>query len=533
MKNGKHWYSLMVYSFTQRSLDIGQRILARRALQSRKENGQFLTPMPLARFMAEQLGTVQDGDHILDPAMGSGTLLCALIERLIEENGPVEVCMDGFELDVELFMAAQSTLNDAAAYGAEQGIRVHLNLFHTDFVLNGLRFLRPLLLDTPVGHHQYQHIIANPPYFKINTTDARRQMMEGILSGHTNIYTLFMGLAARMLQDGRACFIVPRSFCSGTYFTRFRREFLEQVLPQRIHLFEARDDAFSQDDVLQENLVFTFAPRETKQASFSVAVSSSATVDELASGVIIREMTSEQFISPAGLFRLPTSEMDGMILDVVDSWTGSLHEYDLAISTGPVVPFRAEAYLLDEPDGAATVPLLWMQHIRPQQITWPLDNGFYKPQYIRSTPDAVPLLVRNANYVLLRRFSAKEEHRRLVAAPYLADRFSYSLLGLENHLNYIYRRSGEMSESEAVGLSALLNSGLIDRYFRISNGNTQVNATELRALPLPPLPVIAAIGQALMKETNHADLDAMVPQTLQTYRLVPPDFPILRETRVV
>lgn len=523
----------MIHSFAQRSLDIGQQILVRRALRSRKENGQFLTPLLLARFMAEQLGPIRDGDHILDPAMGSGTLLCAVIERLIEESEPVEVWMDGFELDDELFAAARSILSDATAHAAEQGIQIHLNLFHTDFVLNGLRLLRPALLDTPVGHRHYQHIIANPPYFKINTTDARRQAAEGILSGHTNIYTLFMGLAARMLQEGRACFIVPRSFCSGTYFTRFRREFLEQALPERIHLFEARDDAFSQYDVLQENLVFTFAPRETERESFSIEVSSSVTVEALANGVTTREITSDQFISPAGLFRLPISEIDEMVLDVVDNWAGSLHEYGMAISTGPVVPFRAESYLLDEPDAATAVPLLWMQHVKPQQITWPLNDDFYKPQHIRSTPDAKPLLVKNANYVLLRRFSAKEEHRRLVAAPYLADRFAYALVGLENHLNYIYRRDGAMTEAETIGLSALLNSGLIDRYFRISNGNTQVNATELRALPLPPIPVIAAIGQVLMKEANDADLDAVVIHTLQTYMLVPPDFPILRETRIV
>jgi adenine-specific DNA-methyltransferase len=90
-----------------------------------------------------------------------------------------------------------------------------------------------------------------------------------------------------------------------------------------------------------------------------------------------------------------------------------------------------------------------------------------------------------------------------------------------------------MSKAEVVGLSALLNSGLIDRYFRISNGNTQVNATELRALPLPPLQVITAIGQAVMKDGKAVDLDAIVVQTLQTYLLVPTDFPILRETRAV
>ena len=108
----------MAHSFTQRSLEIGQGILARRSSHSRKTHGQFLTPEPLARFMAEQPGTIQDGDHILDPAMGSGTLLCAIIERLIAENKPIEVSIDGFELDYELFTATQSILNEAGSCSA-------------------------------------------------------------------------------------------------------------------------------------------------------------------------------------------------------------------------------------------------------------------------------------------------------------------------------------------------------------------------------------------------------------------------------
>jgi adenine-specific DNA-methyltransferase len=136
-------------------------------------------------------------------------------------------------------------------------------------------------------------------------------------------------------------------------------------------------------------------------------------------------------------------------------------------------------------------------------------------------------MVKNANYVLLRRFSAKEEAQRLVAAPYLAKDYPYSQLGLESHLNYIYGQKRELTTEETIGLSGLLNSGLIDRYFWISNGNTQVNASELRALPIPSLAVITAIGKAIIKQSDEADLDAIVIQTLQTYMLIPFDFPIL------
>jgi adenine-specific DNA-methyltransferase len=94
--------------------------------------------------------------------------------------------------------------------------------------------------------------------------------------------------------------------------------------------------------------------------------------------------------------------------------------------------------------------------------------------------------VPNKNYVLLRRFSTKEDVRRIVAAPILQDQFKSDVIGIENHLNYIYHRVGTLSEDEAFGLAAILNCSLIDTYFRTFNGNTQVSATELRQMPLPP-----------------------------------------------
>ncbi len=519
-----------MYSLIQQSLDIGQEILNKRTSQSRKANGQFLTPEALARFMADQLGVIHSGEHILDPAMGSGTLLCAVIEHLIEAGESTEVNIDGFELDEELYTAAYSILKQAANQAAEHNIKIHLRLFNADFVLNGVQFLRPSLLDTPVGEKHYHHIIANPPYFKINGDDGRRKAAEELLGGHTNIYTLFMGLAVRMLNDGHACFVVPRSFCSGAYFKQFRREFIERSTIQHVHLFEARNEAFSQDDVLQENLVITFAPQDTSSDDTCIEISSSDSLEILADGIPTRQITKGQFLSPLGLFRLPTSDIDEMILDVVDGWRETLHSQGLEISTGPVVAFRAKQYLRDKPNKPSCVPFLWMQHIKPQELIWPLKSNFRKPQYIESEPS---LMVKNANYVLIRRFSAKEEARRLVAAPYLAEDYPYSQLGLENHLNYIYGQKRELTTEETIGLSGLLNSGLIDRYFRISNGNTQVNATELRALPVPSKAILTAIGKAIINEKHGADLDAIVVQVLQTYMLIPNDFPILRETRVV
>jgi len=217
------------------------------------------------------------------------------------------------------------------------------------------------------------------------------------------------------------------------------------------------------------------------------------------------DMTSKDKV-----FRLPVSRQEEAILQLVDSWPGSLHKYGLNISTGPVVPFRAVKFLDNEGNVPEThAPLLWMHHIHAMQVTWP--NRTRKEQYIKNEAAAESLLVPNRNYVLLRRFSAKEQRRRLTAAPYLARNFNSSVVGLENHLNYVYRPASALSESEAYGLAALYNSSLLDMYFRSLNGNTQVNATELRSMPLPELKMITEIGNRVKTlEPSEEGIDDLV-----------------------
>ena len=199
------------------------------------------------------------------------------------------------------------------------------------------------------------------------------------------------------------------------------------------------------------------------------------------------------------------------------TWPSTLHSLGLEISTGPLVPFRATSFLRADANGPSRVPLLWMQHVRPMRTDWP-SAGAGKPQWVEITEESMKLLVEDATYVLMRRFSAKEEKRRLVAAPLIRGSLNANVVGLENHLNYIRGVSRELDEELAYGLSALLNSTFLDRYFRISNGNTQVSATELRAMPLPAERDIRSIGAEVQARLDAGPelpgLDGLVAETL-------------------
>ena len=61
----------------------------------------------------------------------------------------------------------------------------------------------------------------------------------------------------------------------------------------------------------------------------------------------------------------------------------------------------------------------------------------------------------------------------------------HDFVAFENHVNVIHRDHAPLHRSEAVGLADFLNSDLVDTYFRMFSGSTQVNATDLRRLRFP------------------------------------------------
>ena len=526
---------LVVYAYEQ-----GKRVLEKRETNTLKEHGQFLTPPSVARYMAKKLGQIQNGASLLEPAIGSGVLVCAVIERLIAEKIPLEISITAYETDKELCNASREVLAIAGKEAEKSGVKIQWQVFQEDFILACLPDQQPSLFISSESHRKtFNYVISNPPYFKLNAEDKRVKAVYGKLNGHTNIYTLFMALSAKLLSpQGKACFIVPRSFCSGVYFSEFRRDLLKDVTPISVHMFQSRNDVFRGDKVLQENVIFSFEklsqPQEHRYWAGIVSISTSSNETNL-NDAASRQVSFKHFLSDHNgslFFRLPTGILDEQILDAVDRWDGSLEKYGLQASTGRVVPFRAKSLLKEQVKlGNETVPLLWMQHVKPYQVEYPLEK-FDKPQAILTNDPS--LLVPCSNYVLLRRFSAKEDRRRLISAPFIVEQFNCEQIGFENHLNMIYKKKGMLSAHETIGLSALLNSAIVDRYFRIVNGNTQVNAVEIRALPLPPLEVIKEMGKKVenINKATYELIDNIIFSVLWETNLLTEEFPMIQETRI-
>jgi len=117
--------------------------------------------------------------------------------------------------------------------------------------------------------------------------------------------------------------------------------------------------------------------------------------------------------------------------------------------------------------------------------------------------------------VLTKRFSAKEEPRRVVAALYDPTLVSEPLVGFENHLNYYHQGGNGLPMDLARGLVAYLNSTFVDTYFRQFNGHTQVNATDLRNLKYPPQASLEAFGSSIRYGfPPQVELDGLVEREL-------------------
>lgn len=272
------------------------------------------------------------------------------------------------------------------------------------------------------------------------------------------------------------------------------------------------------DDILQENIILYAIKTDGETSSLNNPCSLSnisSSYDNTFDTYNEIEIPYQDLIyrrDRGSFIRIPASKIELDVIETVDLWPHTLEDFGLRMSTGPVVDFRTKENLRSECSQDKCAPLLWMQNVRGKTIVWPVD-GLNKPQAIEVNRSTKNILLPVKNYVLIKRFTSKEQNRRIYATPFLKTDFStHSHIGLENHLNYIHRFRSEMTVDEVYGLTVLLNTKIVDTFFRVLNGNTQVNASEINLLPLPDINIIRKIGKSYLnnEERDFLELDRFV-----------------------
>ena len=458
-------------------------LLRRKLVQSTTDNhksemGQFLTPASTAAFMASMFPKHSQEDcRLLDAGAGIGALSCAFLDRWKSGGFCFQnVEATAFEMDPALTGHLQTFL--------ESYDDVIAHVIADDYIARSAEHGTSL--------PKFTHAILNPPYKKIHSKSAHRLQLRSLGIETVNLYSGFVALALSQLENhGQLVAIIPRSFCNGPYYKPFREFIIKNSAIRQIHLFESRKMAFKDDEVLQENVIIRLE-RGGQTDNVSISKSSDDTFSDLVSFTvpsreIVHPEDTELFIRiPAGnsAASSPSSSLQGFPLE----------ELGIQVSTGPVVDFRVKDHLRADPE-SGTVPLIYPSHLRSSRTVWPIP-GAKKPNAIMHNEQTEKWLYPKGFYCVVRRFSSKEEKRRVVASVVEPRIFGQTeKIGFENHMNLFHQNKHGLPESLARGLVVYLNTTIVDEHFRTFNGHTQVNATDLKQLRYPSRDHLERLGE--------------------------------------
>ena len=477
------------------------RFLEQMPKSKRKKKGQFFTSVETARFMAEMfdLSAIPEELHVLDPGAGSGILAAALLERLAQEHNVRKIFLVCYETDSEVLHILQENLSHIADL---MGGKLAYEIRKEDYILSQQDdFNETMFAD---GNAQkYDLIIGNPPYLRVPRTHPAALAMPDVVHGAPNLYFLFAAMSLFNLKlDGELVYIIPRSWTSGLYFTAFRHYFLGQGKITQMHIFVSRDEVFSREQVLQETIIIKVKktdtmPREVKITSSYGNMTRFCDVAKI-------DVPYTSVVKGDKLYvYLPTCSDEINVLDKINTYQHTFPQEGIRMRTGIVVDFRQREDLRETAD-AHHVPLFYSQHIKDGRVHH--DPSGKEFDWIADEKKS--LIQKNQNYVFCKRFTSKEEKRRLQCGIYNPKEFEqYSFIATQNKINYVERVDGkEMDLDTTYGIYALLNSTLFDMYYRILNGSTQVNSTEINTIPIPPMKMIEEIGNQL-RASNDLSTD--------------------------
>jgi len=456
----------------------------------RKDIGQFFTPTKIACLMADCVKNDSETIVMLDPGAGTGILTAAVLEKVLERGQVKRIFVDLFETNEEIIPILFDNMTSIQKKMTNERIDFTFNVISEDFITyNKARW------EDAEQSKQYDLVISNPPYVKIGKESEQACIMESIVFGQPNLYCLFMAMASKLLKDdGEFIFIVPRSFTSGLYFSKFREWFLNEMKILEIFTFESRNSAFISDKVLQETIVIYAL--KTKTVPQFVTISESKNI--VSSGLTRSIRVEYDFCMPNDgnyFILIPTNESDLKTMSLMNDWGSTLMDRGYMLRTGQVVDFREKEWLREKYEVGA-VPLIWPCNFKNGVIEI-YDFLEKKPQYFLRCEETNRVMLAPGNYVLIKRFTAKEEPRRLQCAV-LPERFfeDHGGVCIENHVNILTKKNGSMSADEMMGLFVLFGSSYSDDYYRLLNGSTQVNATEFNSMCSPTAEKIAEFGLA-------------------------------------
>ncbi|MBR7116501.1 MAG: N-6 DNA methylase [Clostridia bacterium] len=476
--------------------------------------GRFFTKKETAKLMATMLALDEDKTAytVLDPGAGTGILSAAVIEEIAERCPKCkQIFLTCYENNPDFIPMLKDNLERIRKKARhDYDLRLYVTVYEENYITESQNHYTVTLFDTV--EDKFDIIICNPPTDLVlkDTDEARRA--GGVTQVKINEAFLFAKMAARHLEEGgRLVIMLPTTVASASALTGYRREMAEALSLEKIHLFVGKQKNDKRAIPLKKTIVLAYIKGERP---VTVTVSTSTDWGKPASTTVLPPLEYDFIVDKKdGSLTLPKSVEDTRIVKYISAFPETLDTLGLKMSTGLVIDSRCEELLFTEPIKSC-VPLIRPAAIRGGQIRFPLP---IKKQYI--APVNTTLIQKNKNMVIVKRVPAKSDERFVNAAVYMANQLpQFRYISTHNKINFIDTKdkNDEISARLAFGLFALLNSTIYDRFLSIVSKSKQINAKEMRALPLPPRNLIENIGIRIMagRQTDVAFCDSIVNPTL-------------------
>ncbi|NJL77118.1 MAG: N-6 DNA methylase [Saprospiraceae bacterium] len=226
------------------------------SLEHRQRFAQFFTPYPIAKFMANWITSNPNCQTILDPALGLGVFV-----RAILEDADKRYYIKGYETDSLILDKAKSIIDNQ-----------EIQLLNKDYMFND-------------WGNKYDGIIANPPYLKFHDYSDKNEILKEfhsrlglVLTGFTNLYTLFLLKSIHQLNEGgRAAYLIPSEFLNSDYGKNVKKYLIKDKSLRKVIIFDFKENVF--DDALTTASIFLFENNNKQNAA--VEFITIKTIDEL------------------------------------------------------------------------------------------------------------------------------------------------------------------------------------------------------------------------------------------------------------
>lgn len=529
------------------------------SIESRKELGQYATPKEIVRYIVKTSGYAPSRDildkTLIDPSCGSGAFLVEAtriylnaLKRcrmpLNEWYPMARSAIIGIDIDPKACFFARMNLATMLApaileFAAKHSVpELHpLPVYCDDTLKLFAAEDGALFYDrrTPLLKNRFDFVVGNPPYFKIKGLgEDLKNVFADSLYGHPNAYGIFIHAGIGMLKKGgRLGFIIPRSMLAGLYFKNLRAFINRETSVREIVYLSDRKKVFG--SVLHGTMILSLQRDVATGHDITVSFADSLKDMETKMPAITvkKEYVIRRLNGTTVWFVADSREIYNIIDRIIKRHPILCDpEINCCAKTGQIVWNRVKP-LLSEKTGTDILPLIWATDIGKFSFSFNKMKTA-RPSFLKVTPKTEGLIVRNRS-ILIQRVTADEQPSRVVAC--IPEEFCNKAAGgyfVENHLNIIQPETMTASV-DLYFILGVLNSEIVDFFFRAMNGNTQVSATELNLLPMPVGPYekeiadIAEIIQGTPDEKKPVLMDELNRLVARAYGMNNKDIEYVRQ----